>query len=119
VSWIVFLAAVQSARGQQQQPPQPDPHTFTTAVEVVGVTPLHGIGLPATRVPANVQVLGMEWFDSGAPELPALLVERATSVHLNDAQGGTFQPDLQFRGFAASPLLGASEGLAIYQDACG
>jgi outer membrane receptor protein involved in Fe transport len=37
-------------------------------------------------------------------------------VYVSDAQGGTFQPDVAFRGFVASPLLGASEGLAVYQD---
>ena len=34
----------------------------------------------------------------------------------SDVQGGTFQPDVLFRGFGGSPLLGASEGLAVYVD---
>jgi hypothetical protein len=34
-------------------------------------------------------------------------------VQTSDAQAGTFQPDLLFRGCAGSPLLGAAEGLAV------
>ena len=45
-----------------------------------------------------------------------LLAERATSVTVTDSQAGTFQPDMLFRGFTGSPLLGSSEGLAVYQD---
>ena len=39
-----------------------------------------------------------------------------TSVHLNEAQNNPFQPDVQFRGFTVSPLLGLSQGVAIYLD---
>ena len=115
LAWV-FVAAAECARAQQPQAPPPDPQAFAAAVEVIGVTPIHGVGLPASMVPANVQVLAGEPFETGSRELPLLLAERAASVHLNEVQAGTFQPDLQFRGFSASPLLGASEGLAIYQD---
>ena len=68
-----------------------------------------------SRVPANVQI-----FSAADPplafDLPGRLTQRAASVHISEAQAGSFQPDVQFRGFAASPLLGASEGVAVYQD---
>ena len=38
------------------------------------------------------------------------------SVNLNETQANPFQPDVQFRGFVASPLLGLPQGLAVYQD---
>jgi hypothetical protein len=38
------------------------------------------------------------------------------SVHVNEATTNPFQPDLQFRGFVGSPLLGLPQGLAVYQD---
>lgn len=31
-------------------------------------------------------------------------------------QGNPFQPDLNFRGFTASPLLGTPQGLSVYMD---
>jgi len=106
-----------------QQPPSPAPPTapqtpqIEERVEVVGVTPIHGIGLPAAKVPANVQVFTAA--DAPAAPLldvPTLLADRAAGVQASDAQAGAFQPDLLFRGFTGSPLLGASEGLAVYQD---
>ena len=115
-------AAAQSAPAQQdhtdrQQPAAADAVRFEQQVDVVGVTPVHGIGLPRTKVPSNVQVFTPGAARVGqAPEIATQLNERAASVQISEAQGGTFQPDLLFRGFSASPLLGASEGLAVYQD---
>ena len=84
---------------------------------MVGVTPIHGIGLPAAKVPANVQVFTAADAEAAlALDVPSLLAARAAGVQTSDAQAGTFQPDLLFRGFVGSPLLGASEGLAVYQD---
>jgi outer membrane receptor protein involved in Fe transport len=106
-----------------QQPQVPDPQVplqpppIEERVEVVGVTPIHGIGLPAAKVPANVQVFTAADAAAGMTlDVPALLADRAAGVQTSEAQAGTFQPDLLFRGFAGSPLLGASEGLAVYQD---
>lgn len=45
-----------------------------------------------------------------------LLEDRATGVSSNAAQNNRLQPDLQYRGFTASPLLGLSQGLAVYQN---
>jgi outer membrane receptor protein involved in Fe transport len=120
--WVVaaITLAWSGAAAGAQQPPAPDPPAtpaIEERVEVVGVTPIHGIGLPAAKVPANVQVFTAADADAaGALDVPALLAERAAGVQTSDAQAGTFQPDLLFRGFTGSPLLGASEGLAVYQD---
>ena len=38
------------------------------------------------------------------------------SVHGNEVQHNPLQPDLQYRGFLASPLLGAPQGLSVYLD---
>jgi outer membrane cobalamin receptor len=86
-------------------------------VEVVAVTPVHGLGVPSTIVPANVQVLSAADLERrpGAP-VGDVLSSRLASVHLNEAQNNPFQPDVQFRGFAVSPLLGLSQGVAIYLD---
>lgn len=103
-------------RTSEQKPPTPSQQgQFEETVEVVGVTPIHGVGLPRHKVPANVQVFTAADIDA-ALDVPSLLTDRAASVQASEAQGGTFQPDLLFRGFSGSPLLGASEGLAVYQD---
>ena len=38
------------------------------------------------------------------------------SVNINQTQNNPFQPDVNFRGFTASPLLGAAQGLSVYLD---
>jgi outer membrane receptor protein involved in Fe transport len=37
-------------------------------------------------------------------------------VTINEMQGNPFQPDLNFRGYTASPLLGTPQGLSVYLD---
>jgi outer membrane receptor protein involved in Fe transport len=122
VSALMLLLATTAsvgaaAQSSPNQPSKQEPSRFEEQVEVVGVTPVHGIGLPKMKVPSNVQVFTSDQVRFGQPpEISTRLDERAASVQISDAQGGTFQPDLLFRGFSASPLLGASEGLAVYQD---
>ena len=38
------------------------------------------------------------------------------SVVVNEVAGNPFQPDVQFRGFVASPVAGIPQGLAVYQN---
>ena len=114
---ISLLAA--PAVAQDPAPPSPDEAQpqFSENVEVVAVTPLHGLAVPKSKVAANVQVIVPPPVPALAPpDAARLLAERATSVTVTDSQAGTFQPDMLFRGFTGSPLLGASEGLAVYQD---
>src|SRR6185503_3109583 len=37
-------------------------------------------------------------------------------VHVNEVQNNPFQPDVNYRGYTASPLLGTPQGLSIYMD---
>jgi len=118
----IALTSCAVLAGSTTLPAQPasaddPPPAYYEHVDVVGITPIHGIGLPIFKVPANVQVLSAEGFQMrSAVDVPMLLNRRAAGVQIGEVQGGAFQPDVVFRGFAASPLLGASEGLAIYQD---
>ena len=86
-------------------------------VEVVGVTPSAALGLPLSKVPGNVQSSASE--DLAAHDTLDLsdFMKRALgSVNINDDQNNAFQPDVTYRGFVASPLLGSAIGLAVYQD---
>lgn len=82
-------------------------------VEIVGTTPLPGLGVARERIPANVQTLV-----DGANDatLPNALSRRLGSVVVNEIQGNPFQPDVSYRGFTASPLLGTPQGLSVYVD---
>ena len=86
-------------------------------VRVIGVSPLPGLGVPKDQVPANVQQAGAREIEaSQAQDLPSFLNRRLGSVYLNEVQGNPFQPDLNYRGFTASPMLGAQQGVSVYLD---
>jgi len=97
--------------------PAPDPDIAPAVVEVVGTTPLAGAGVARERVPANVQTLDAAAANAaGDTTLPDALNRRLGSVFVNEIQGNPFQPDVSYRGFTASPLLGTPQGLAVYVD---
>ena len=86
-------------------------------VIVVPVSPLPGLGVPKDQLPANVQTADaadLERVD--APDLAAHLWRELGSVTVNETQGNPFQPDVNYRGFTASPLLGTPQGLSVYLD---
>jgi len=87
------------------------------AVEVIGTTPLPGLGTALRDVPANVQVFGNRGIALQRPAtLAQFLDEHGTSVNASTGQGNAYQPSITFRGFAASPLLGTPQGMSVFQD---
>lgn len=88
---------------------------FTT--DVIGTTPLSGVDLSRNETPAPVQAATQADIEhSGALDLSDFLNRRLDGVHLNEIQGNPFQPDVNYRGYTASPLLGTPQGLSIYMD---
>ncbi|MCB1128402.1 MAG: TonB-dependent receptor plug domain-containing protein, partial [Verrucomicrobiae bacterium] len=86
-------------------------------VEVVGTTPLPALGLPKSKVPANIQIIGSGELDTQrTSDVTEFLETNTASVNMNSAQGNVFQPDVNFRGFTASHLLGLPQGLSVFQD---
>lgn len=87
------------------------------AVNVVGTTPLPGIGQVLNEIPAPVQSATSAEIDrSQALDLSAFLSRGLGSVHVNEVQNNPFQPDVNYRGYTASPLLGTPQGLSVYLD---
>ena len=86
-------------------------------VEVVGTTPLPGSGVPLRKLPANAQIFtSRDLRQQRAGNLTEFLEQNATGVTVNAAQGNPFQPDINFRGFTASPLLGTPQGISVFFD---
>lgn len=106
--WVALALAASSTANAQIQ---------LERVEVVGVSPLAGVGLPRDQVAANVQSARAADIErSQAADLPGFMNRQLGSVYLNEMQGNPFQPDLNFRGYTASPLLGSQQGLSLYLD---
>jgi len=118
----VFWASAGPARADDSSPPAPPstpPAPGAPPYEsfVTATTPVHGSGLPRDHVPANVQTIsGADLAEHHSIDLPSYMDEMTGSVHVNDVQNNPLQPDLQYRGFLASPLLGAPQGLSIFLD---
>lgn len=84
-------------------------------IDVVGVTPLQGTGVAASKIPANIQTVSSEQLDKAQSTTLADYINRYLgSVHINEAQNNPLQPDISYRGFVASPLLGLPQGLSTY-----
>lgn len=83
-------------------------------IEVQGATPLSA-NSNNSAVFGNVQTLTQDDIEGSVNRsLPELLKTQLASVNLNDVQNNPFQPDLQYRGFTASPLLGLPQGISVY-----
>src|SRR5262249_17225147 len=108
------MAAVAAANAQKKNPAEA---LEIPTVVVVGTTPLPGLGTAIRDVPANVQIYTSKDL-SGQRQVTAtdFLEENAASISSNAAQGNVFQPDINFRGFSASPLLGTPQGVSVFQD---
>ncbi|HWX30502.1 MAG TPA: TonB-dependent receptor [Steroidobacteraceae bacterium] len=85
-------------------------------VWVVG-TPVPGLKIDADSVPGNVQSLSAaDLRQDGSSSYTRALSARLGSVNINDTLDDPFQPDILYRGFVASPVLGTPQGLAVYQN---
>ena len=86
-------------------------------IVVIGVTPTQGVGLPEDKIPYNVQSATSDDLDRAQSlDLSDFLKHNLGSVTINDAQNNTLQPDIQYRGYTSSPLLGLAQGMAVYQN---
>jgi iron complex outermembrane receptor protein len=84
---------------------------------VIRATPTQGSELKMEKVPAHVQVVTGEDLERARTlSVTDYMNEHLSGVSVNDAQNNPLQPDVEYRGFTASPLLGLPQGLAVYQD---
>lgn len=91
--------------------------TRLPGVDVVAPTPVPGTGVPRDQIPSNVQTANDRRLrQSQSTNLPDFMNGQLGSVAVNEMQGNPYLIDVNFRGFAASPLLGTPQGLSVFQD---
>ncbi len=89
----------------------------TDEIVVIGVTPLAGAGIDPDKFPANSEILSAgDVTREGQASVIRAINDRLGGVNIDDDLDDPFQPDIIYHGFTASPVLGASEGLAVYQN---
>ena len=86
-------------------------------VEVVGTSPLPGIGIEKDKLPYDVQTVTSEQlYQSQTLNLTDYMSRNLLGVNINEVQGSPFQADITYRGFRLSGILGSSQGMSVYLD---
>ncbi len=86
-------------------------------VEVIGISPLPGILIEKNKHPSSSQSIDQNEIKKNlAKTLADIMNENLSGVTVKDVQNGSFQKNLDYRGFTASPLLGESQGITVYLD---
>jgi iron complex outermembrane receptor protein len=89
------------------------------SIDVISTSPLGGagVGVDPDKVSAMTQTLSADDFSrTYSPSITDTLMQRVPGVSTTDVQGNGFVQDLRYRGFAASPLQGTPQGLAVYMN---
>jgi outer membrane receptor protein involved in Fe transport len=86
-------------------------------VIVIGNAPLQGFGLPLNQIPSNVQTASAkDMQQQQSLDMTDYINSNFSGVNISESQDNPFQPDINYHGFTASPLLGTPEGLSVYVD---
>jgi outer membrane receptor protein involved in Fe transport len=68
-------------------------------------------------VPASVNAVGAAQIArTDSLNIADALQQHVPGLIISDTTGNPFMPDVQFRGFVASPVSGTPQGLAVYQN---
>jgi iron complex outermembrane recepter protein len=118
---VLFLASplfvtlpLASARADDSGGP---PATAVPTITVIGTSPVPGATIDSDKVPSNVEtVQTSDLTRDGRTSLTGALNGQLGSININDTLADPFQPDILYRGFEASPVLGTPQGLAVYQN---
>lgn len=108
---LVALGAITACTAAQAQ------SDAAQQVEVIGTSPLPGLGVDRELLPYGTLTVRRAAIDAARPvNTTDLLARRLPAMQVNDIQGSPYQGDLNYRGYRASGLLGAPQGLSVYLD---
>jgi outer membrane receptor protein involved in Fe transport len=89
----------------------------TGTINVYSATPLPSLGLPLNIVPANIQIATPKAINAqSGVSLADYMSTNMQSVSVTEMGGNPWQPEVTFRGYSASPLLGMPQGMSTYVD---
>ena len=101
-------------RPEQAVSREPGPNTNLV---VYPTAPLPGADVAADKVPAFTSVVtSAQIEETHSANITDSLLKYVPGIATNEVTGNPFQPDVQFRGFVASPVEGTPQGLAVYQN---
>jgi outer membrane receptor protein involved in Fe transport len=89
----------------------------TSTINVYSATPLPSLGLPLNIIPANIQIATPKTINAqSGVSLADYMNTNMQSVSATEMGGNPWQPEVTFRGYSASPLLGMPQGMSTYVD---
>ncbi|UPK38406.1 TonB-dependent receptor [Bradyrhizobium sp. 186] len=84
---------------------------------VYPTSPGTGRGLEVDKVPSAINAVDANQIKrTGSLNVTDALRDNIAGVNISEVTGNPFQPDVEFRGFVASPVTGTPQGLAVYQN---
>lgn len=88
-----------------------------TRIYVYPTAPGTGRGLDVDKVPSAINAVDAGQIKrTGSLNVTDALRDNIAGVNITEVTGNPFQPDVEFRGFVASPVTGTPQGLAVYQN---
>ena len=89
----------------------------TSTINVYSATPLPSLGLPLNIIPANIQIATPKAINAqSGVSLADYMSTNMQSISVTEMGGNPWQPEVTFRGYSASPLLGMPQGMSTYVD---
>ena len=89
----------------------------TSTINVYSATPLPSLGLPLNIIPANIQIATPKSINAqSGVSLADYMSNNMQSVSVTEMGGNPWQPEVTFRGYSASPLLGMPQGISTFVD---
>jgi outer membrane receptor protein involved in Fe transport len=114
---VVSAPASSAKRGPSRQAARPAQKP--RVVYVYSTTPAAGSGssIDVDKIPASVNFVDATRIArTGSLNIADALLQQVPGVSINEVAGNPFQPNVEFRGFVASPVAGTPQGLAVYQN---
>ena len=111
------LASPRKPPPKRPQPARPTASQAAPAQPAAAPAAADPGGIARDKVPSNTQVLTSEDFShTKSSDVLDALSKNIAGAAVSDQSGNTFQRNLDYRGFTASPVPGTPQGLAVYQN---
>src|SRR6185312_713015 len=89
----------------------------SSRIYVYPTSPGTGRGLEVDKVPSAINAVDANQIKrTGSLNVTDALRDNIAGVSISEVTGNPFQPNVEFRGFVASPITGTPQGLAVYQN---
>src|SRR5712672_3499362 len=118
---VVSRTAPAPKQGQAQNPRRTvralPPRFVYPTTPVSGLGSSSSSGIDVDKVPASVNIVDVNQIQrTQSLNIADALQKYVPAIIASEVTGNPFQPDVQFRGFVASPVAGTPQGLAVYQN---